>query len=767
MNKSPSSLKKDHLFFLKKHGSSFMQIFLIIAAICTTLAVIFMSALYVSTREAVKGNIEDSKILTTNQLKNTFEREIQTVEKLFNAYSTTNEFYDLVQQPLGFQDFIKYRTINSQLNYFSTFSLPGTIYSVTSLDQHWQVREGTLTQLSKEEITDTETRFVEGRRENLYWVKGTDYIQSVSLLPVFSNKKLAIGLAEIPYASIENLLDVSNASTPFFILNRNNEILFSANLEHSDDNNLSADLIKKIRTVTETNSSGTIEINDSQTSPSSLIYSKSDYNNWIYVTYLSTSEIDQALQVARYGLVFLGFIIILASILLAYFIANRITLPIESLKNRLNFALREDQKMNDWDFISEKFDAIVLEKKTLENLYDLEQPELEKQFMRNLYRNRVVESELKAKMELYQYPTQKNIRYVIMLIQIDDYGSREVTNQDVFLVGINQIVNELIPTDKRLTPVVLNDKVQLTLLAFDGDNPESSKKECTEFANLLIDTLRTYMRISVSIAFSPFYTNLLMSKENLDKGKQTLSYRLLLGNQAIIFYDEVENMIAVPGTSEYPSELESQLFQAIRLGEVESAKDFGIQLLKDIFTSSTNPVNVQVALLRFSLNLVQLSQSLNASSIDQEQGVRLYEKILGVSHPTELGGALVNDIILPLAHEMHEKTSEQFQGLSDRIIAIIESEYTEDISLEIIGDRLHYNPNYLSNIFKKETGITFSDYLTGYRFDIAKQWLKETTITIKEISQRLQYRNPQNFIRSFKKKENMTPGEYRKLNTPH
>ena len=72
----------------------------------------------------------------------------------------------------------------------------------------------------------------------------------------------------------------------------------------------------------------------------------------------------------------------------------------------------------------------------------------------------------------------------------------------------------------------------------------------------------------------------------------------------------------------------------------------------------------------------------------------------------------------------------------------------------------------ISNIFKKETGITFSDYLTSYRFEIAKKWLRETDITIKEISQRLQYRNPQNFIRSFKKKENMTPGEYRKSHIP-
>ena len=163
---------------------------------------------------------------------------------------------------------------------------------------------------------------------------------------------------------------------------------------------------------------------------------------------------------------------------------------------------------------------------------------------------------------------------------------------------------------------------------------------------------------------------------------------------------------------------------------------------------------------------MQLAQSANASSLTQDKGVALYSMILEGKHPAEVENVLLYDTILPLAREIFEKTAEQFQGLSDSIIKIIEEEYTEDISLEAIGDRLHYNPNYLSNIFKKETGITFSDYLTGFRFDIAKQWLRETDITVKEISQRLQYRNPQNFIRSFKKKEHMTPGEYRKQHTP-
>ncbi|WP_312497599.1 helix-turn-helix transcriptional regulator, partial [Enterococcus sp.] len=58
--------------------------------------------------------------------------------------------------------------------------------------------------------------------------------------------------------------------------------------------------------------------------------------------------------------------------------------------------------------------------------------------------------------------------------------------------------------------------------------------------------------------------------------------------------------------------------------------------------------------------------------------------------------------------------------------------------------------------------VTFADYLQNYRLKIAKKWLEETELTIKEIAARLKYTNSQNFIRFFKKKEQVTPGEYRK-----
>ncbi|MGO4350167.1 helix-turn-helix transcriptional regulator [Paenibacillus sp. MCAF9] len=85
------------------------------------------------------------------------------------------------------------------------------------------------------------------------------------------------------------------------------------------------------------------------------------------------------------------------------------------------------------------------------------------------------------------------------------------------------------------------------------------------------------------------------------------------------------------------------------------------------------------------------------------------------------------------------------------------------MSLELCAGRINYHPDYVSRVFRKETGVTFSEYLSRYRLQMAKIWLAETDMKVAEIADKLQYNIAQNFIRYFRKMENITPGQYREL----
>jgi YesN/AraC family two-component response regulator len=92
---------------------------------------------------------------------------------------------------------------------------------------------------------------------------------------------------------------------------------------------------------------------------------------------------------------------------------------------------------------------------------------------------------------------------------------------------------------------------------------------------------------------------------------------------------------------------------------------------------------------------------------------------------------------------------------------MIHEEFDKDITLESCAARLNYQPNYIWRVLKKEMNTTFSDYLAKYRLSIAKKWLEETSMPVGEIAEKLRYNNSQNFIRYFKKLEEITPGQYR------
>lgn len=83
------------------------------------------------------------------------------------------------------------------------------------------------------------------------------------------------------------------------------------------------------------------------------------------------------------------------------------------------------------------------------------------------------------------------------------------------------------------------------------------------------------------------------------------------------------------------------------------------------------------------------------------------------------------------------------------------------ICLDEVAEHLHLNPSYFSRLFKKETGMTFIEYVTSMKMERAKELLDATNHTVGEICERLGYDNQSYFIKTFKSYAGMTPAEYR------
>lgn len=98
-----------------------------------------------------------------------------------------------------------------------------------------------------------------------------------------------------------------------------------------------------------------------------------------------------------------------------------------------------------------------------------------------------------------------------------------------------------------------------------------------------------------------------------------------------------------------------------------------------------------------------------------------------------------------------------------RATAYIESHYSEHITLETMASLVNFNPIYFSNLFKREVGKSFTEYLTEYRMKKAKEMLRDTDKNINEIADALGYSDARYFSKVFKKEIGIKPSEYRKI----
>jgi AraC-like DNA-binding protein len=82
-------------------------------------------------------------------------------------------------------------------------------------------------------------------------------------------------------------------------------------------------------------------------------------------------------------------------------------------------------------------------------------------------------------------------------------------------------------------------------------------------------------------------------------------------------------------------------------------------------------------------------------------------------------------------------------------------------SIELIPENLSVSQRYLSDTLKKETGKTSTEHLQLYLIDEAKNILLNPNKTVAEVAYELGFEYPPYFSRLFKKKEGLSPTEYR------
>ncbi len=95
------------------------------------------------------------------------------------------------------------------------------------------------------------------------------------------------------------------------------------------------------------------------------------------------------------------------------------------------------------------------------------------------------------------------------------------------------------------------------------------------------------------------------------------------------------------------------------------------------------------------------------------------------------------------------------------VLVYIKRNFRTPISKTETAARFHYSANYFGDLFRRETGLSYTDYVKKLRLQYAANLLRGTSLSVSEISERAGFRSPAYFTKAFRIYYKKTPRAYR------
>lgn len=250
-------------------------------------------------------------------------------------------------------------------------------------------------------------------------------------------------------------------------------------------------------------------------------------------------------------------------------------------------------------------------------------------------------------------------------------------------------------------------------------------------------------------------------RQSYDVAKNLLGTRIILGTGRN-YYEEDIIIKTVVSTGIINPEFETYLKQAIELLDydniIHATKKILDQLAND---SSENPYLMMKGIRKivdiYEAYTISGSERLNRAYFTQIRDS--IENCITIQEVLRILNNIVEDLInLNLKTEVSKN-----EKIINSVKKYIDRNYNREISLSEISEIVHLNANYFSELFKKETGTTFKEYHSLRKIEAAKEFLKDYTMRINEICEKVGYNDVKHFSRQFKKYVGVNPTDYRRL----
>lgn len=489
-------------------------------------------------------------------------------------------------------------------------------------------------------------------------------------------------------------------------------------------------------------------------------------DEWIYVSASPISSITApVVTVSRWILALSGAVLLVAG-LLAWLASRRLYSPIERLV-RVLLGGKAVASEDEFKLIERRWLDLNRESRELQTKLDRQLPNVKEGFLHQLlqgYLSSYSEADLLDRMRHYRWEVDDR-QFVVLFMRLTGFSGLEgrFSSGDEGLVtfaGVNMIEELAHQRFEQADVMNFHDLTAGILLILPNDRPvlEMVVPFCDEATQAVNQLLR--MRLTIAIGRPTRLVSDLPMR--FEEARQAVSFRVFESRNQVL---DLESARLTEEASEprYPFTLEREIIQAMRTGRTDEADRLLALFLDTLSEGGAKEIDVQQGMLHLlgSLQHAIMLSGINPSKLFK--GVNLYERLSSIREPGRMLSLFRERVLKPYQAELESRSDGHVKKMIEQAMIYLQENYNHDISLDNCAEHIGTNPFFLSKAFKQVTGKNFIDYLTELRMERAKELLRESDLKINDVAVRVGYQHSY-FNRIFKKQEGVTPTQYRELN---
>lgn len=346
----------------------------------------------------------------------------------------------------------------------------------------------------------------------------------------------------------------------------------------------------------------------------------------------------------------------------------------------------------------------------------------------------------------------------ILTVEIDEYqqkcSDQPVQEIELIRFSLQNILEETIREHTRGT-LFRETSRQFLMMIHTSD-----KSQAMRIAEACCANIARFTKFTVSIGVGNAAHTITDLPNSYRQARAALSYHFYTGGNAVFHYDTVtEKPSSRPA---YSFQLEESLVFALQSGNRDMVLETVHQLAAQLMKSEPYPEPEQ-AVGMFMVWAAVIYRTL-LESLAAEQLVSIEERIRTIRTGSDLSIHRLTESLIELSEEgcrlvLNERQNES-QKVIRKAVEYIQSHLGDELSVDRCAKVVNLSGGYFANLFKKEMGMTFNHFVTQERLERAKKMLIQN-VPVQDIALDLGYGHRRYFSDVFKKHTGMTPSEFR------